>query len=117
VVPRYPFPTPQLYDIRVFPDGSEQVIPKDVADKVPAAKGVKTHLRAGYRGNSKHPRVLLTHPTLPAMDFGDMIRAHLVELCRQCFIHCVPRTEAYRYIRLLIHGLIEPEYVCRLPEV
>jgi len=106
VVPRYPFPTPHLYEIRVFPDGTEQVIPKDVADKVPAVKGVKTHLRAGYRGNSKHPRVLLTHPTLPAMDFGDMIRAHLIELCRQCFIHCVPRTEAHRYIRLLIHRLI-----------
>lgn len=105
VVPRYPFPTPQLYELRVLPDGTEQVIPKDVADKVPAAKGVKTRLRAGYRGNSKHPRVLLTHPTLPAMDFGDMIRAHLIELCRQCFIHCVPRTEAHRYIRLLIHGL------------
>jgi len=106
VVPLYPFPTPQLYEIRKFPDGTEQVIPKDVADKVPAAKGVKTHLRAGYRGNSKHPQVLLTHPTLPAMDFGDMIRAHLIELCRQCFIHWVPRTEAHRYIRLLIHRLI-----------
>jgi len=106
VVPRYPFPTPKLYVIRESPDGTEQVILKDVADKVPATKGVKTHLRAGYRGNSKHPRVLLTHPTLPAMDFGDMIRAHLIELCRQCFIHCVPRTEAHRYIRLLIHRLI-----------
>lgn len=106
VVPRYPFPTPQLYEVRKFPDGTEQVIPKDVADKVPVAKSVKTHLRAGYRGNSKNPRVLLTHPTLPGMDFGDMIRSHLIELCRQCFIHCVPRTESQRYIRLLIHRLI-----------
>ncbi len=106
VVPRYPFPTPQLYEIRVYTDGTEQVVPKIVADKVPAAEGVKTHLRAGYRGNSKKPRVLLTHPTLPAMDFGDMIRAHLIELCRQCFIHCVPRTKSHRYIRLLIHRLI-----------
>ncbi|MFW9812344.1 MAG: hypothetical protein ACFFF9_07780 [Candidatus Thorarchaeota archaeon] len=105
VVPRYPFPTPQLYEIRKYPDGTKQVIPKDVADKVPAALGVKTHLKAGYRGNSKNPRVLLTHPTLPAMDFGDMLRAHLIELCRQCFIHCVPRTESHRYIRLLIHRL------------
>ncbi|MGY5855118.1 MAG: hypothetical protein RTS72_00870 [Candidatus Thorarchaeota archaeon] len=106
VVPRYPFPPPQLYEVRVYPDGTEQVIPKDVADKVPAVEGVKTHIRAGYRGNSKNPRVLLTHPTLPSMDFGDMIRAHLIELCRQCFIHFVPRTESHRYIRLLIHRLI-----------
>ncbi|MFX1559090.1 MAG: hypothetical protein ACFFBL_00745 [Promethearchaeota archaeon] len=106
VVPRYPFPTPQLYEVRVYQNGIERVFPKEVADKVPAAKGVKTHLRAGYRGNSKNPRILLTHPTLPAMDFGDMIRAHLIELCRQCFIHCVPMTESHRYIRLLIHRLI-----------
>ncbi|MHA2023618.1 MAG: hypothetical protein ACTSWQ_08150, partial [Candidatus Thorarchaeota archaeon] len=51
-------------------------------------------------------RVLLSHPTLPALDFGDMIRAHLIELCRQCFIHNVPRNEFQRYIRLLIHRLI-----------
>jgi hypothetical protein len=106
VVPRYPFPPPQLYEIRELPNRTEQVIPKEVAEKIPAAKGVRTHLRAGYRGNSKQPRVLLTHPTLPAMDFGDMIRAHLIELCRQCFIHCVPRTEVHRYTRLLIHRLI-----------
>ncbi|MHA2026200.1 MAG: hypothetical protein ACW98U_09895 [Candidatus Thorarchaeota archaeon] len=106
VVPRYPFPTPQLYEVRAFPNGTEQVFPKDIADKFPATTGVRTHLRAGYRGNSKDPRVLLTHPTLPAMDFGDMIRAHLIELCRQCFIHCVLRAEAHRYIRLLIHRLL-----------
>ncbi|TFH04966.1 MAG: hypothetical protein E4H14_13655, partial [Candidatus Thorarchaeota archaeon] len=106
VVPRYPFPESELYEVRKFPDGSKKIIPKNVADKVPAEKGVKTYQRAGYRGNSKNPRVLLTHPTLPAMDFGDMIRAHLIELCRQCFIHYVPRNEAHRYIRLMIHRLI-----------
>jgi hypothetical protein len=105
VVPRYPFPATQLYEVRVLQDGTEQVFPKDVADRVPTVDEAKSYLRTGYRGNSKSPRVLLTHPTLPAMDFGDMIRAHLIELCRQCFIHCVPRTESHRYIRLLIHRL------------
>jgi len=106
LVPRYPFPDPDLYEIREYPDGQKKILPKNVADKLPAGKKVKTHIRAGYRGNSKNPRVLLSHPTLPALDFGDMIRAHLIELCRQCFIHNVPRNESQRYIRLLIHRLI-----------
>ena len=105
VVPRYPFPDPDMYQIREYPDGQKKTIPKSVAEKTPPESDVKVHDRAGYRGNSKHPRVLLSHPTLPALDFGDMIRAHLVELCRQCFIHNVPRSEAQLYIRLLIHRL------------
>jgi hypothetical protein len=106
LVPRYPFPDTQSYEVRKYPDGTKRVIPKTVADKMPAGKEVDTHLREGYPGNSRCPRVLLRHPTLPALDFGDMIRAHLVELCRQCFIHGVPRNEARRYIRLLVHRLI-----------
>ncbi|MHA2027204.1 MAG: hypothetical protein ACW98U_14985 [Candidatus Thorarchaeota archaeon] len=106
LVPRYPFPDPQSYQVCKYRDGTRKVIPKKVADEIPIENGVKIHLRMGYRGNSKCPRILLRHPTLPALDFGDMIRAHLVELCRQCFIHDVPRNEAQRYIRLLIHRLI-----------
>ncbi len=105
LVPRYPFPDPDLYEIREYPDGKKKILPKNVAEKIPLGKKVKTHIRAGYRGHSKNPRVLLAHPTLPALDFGDMIRAHLVELCRQCFIHNVPRSESQRYIRLLVHRL------------
>jgi hypothetical protein len=106
LVPRYPFPDPVLYQVRKYPDGTKRVIPKQVAEGIPVERGVETTLRAGYRSSSKYPRVLLRHPTLPALDFGDMIRAHLVELCRQCFIHGVPRNESQRYIRLLIHRLI-----------
>ena len=83
-----------------------KIIPKRLADKTPAGNEIARHVRAGYRGNTKYPRILLRHPTLPALDFGDMIRAHLVELCRQCFIHAVPRSESRRYIHLLIHRLI-----------
>ncbi|NHI83314.1 MAG: hypothetical protein EAX81_03315 [Candidatus Thorarchaeota archaeon] len=106
LVTRYPFPNPQLYEIRQFSDGRTKVIPKRVADELSTLEDAKVHLKAGYPGNSKKPRILLTHPTLPALDFGDMIRAHLVELCRQCFIHGVPRKESQRYIRLLTHRLI-----------
>ena len=106
LVPRYPFPDPQLYQVRRYSDGTKKIISKTVADMMPVGKGVETYLKAGYRGNSKYPRILLRHPTLPTLDFGDMIRAHLVELCRQCFIHSVPRNESQRYIRLLIHRLI-----------
>jgi len=106
LVPRYPFPDPDLYERREYPDGQKRLLPKSVADKIPVEKNVKVQVRAGYRGNSKNPRVLLSHPTLPALDFGDMIRAHLVELCRQCFINNVPRGESQRYIRLLTHRLI-----------
>jgi len=106
LVPRYPFPDPDLYEIREFPDGRKKILTKKVADKIPPEKKVKSYIRTGYRGNSKCPRVLLTHPTLPALDFGDMIRAHVVELCRQCFIYNVPRSDSQRYIRLLVHRLI-----------
>jgi hypothetical protein len=106
LVPRYPFPDPQLYQIRDCSGGSKKIIPMNMADKIPLGEGISSYLKAGYRGNSKNPRVMLSHPTLPALDFGDMIRAHLVELCRQCFIHGVPRSESQRYIRLLVHRLI-----------
>ncbi|MHA2146412.1 MAG: hypothetical protein ACXAB0_13270 [Candidatus Thorarchaeota archaeon] len=106
IVPRYPFPEPQQYQILKFPDGSKKIISRLVADKLSIGNKVEKYLRAGYRGNSKYPRVLLRHPTLPALDFGDMLRAHLVELCRQCFIHAVPRGESQRYIQLLIHRLL-----------
>jgi hypothetical protein len=106
VVPRYPFPDPDIYEVREYPDGQKKVIPKSVAKRMPAGDTVRIYDRAGYRGNSEYPRVLLSHPTLPALDFGDMIRAHLAELCRQCFIYNVPQGEAQRYIRLLIHRFI-----------
>jgi tetratricopeptide (TPR) repeat protein len=100
---RYPFPEPEFFQVRVYVDSSKKVYRKSISEKLPPDDAIKVYWRAGYRGNRKHPRVLLVHPTLASLDFVDMIRAHLVELCRQCFIHNVPRTEAHRYIRLLIY--------------
>lgn len=102
---RYPIEEPTQFQIRTYADGSVKVLPKRVALKIGPDDAVKVEWNAGYNGNARYPRVFLTHPTLPSLDFVDMIRAHVIELCRQCFIYAVPRTEAHRYIRLLIHRL------------
>ncbi|TFG99704.1 hypothetical protein E4H12_01730 [Candidatus Thorarchaeota archaeon] len=102
---RYPFPEPESFHIRKYSDGSKKIFSKEEADRLEPDHAVKTYWRGGYRRRGKKPLLLLTHPTLPELDFVDMIRAHMVELCRQCFIHNVPRTDAHRYINLLIHRL------------
>jgi len=101
----YPFPEPVEYEIRVYPDKTTKVYPKSVAEKYPDDNADKTYTKKGYSGNQHGPRILLAHPTLPGLDFVDMIRAHLIVLCKHCFIYNVPRTETHRYIRLLIHRL------------
>ncbi|TFH02317.1 MAG: hypothetical protein E4H14_17745, partial [Candidatus Thorarchaeota archaeon] len=101
----YPFPQPVEYEVRVYPNKTTKVFPKNVAKKYPDPNTDKTYTKAGYPGNQHGPRILLAHPTLPGLDFVDMIRAHLIELCKHCFIYDVPRMEAHRYIRLLIHRL------------
>ena len=101
----YTFPEPETFHIRKYPDGSKKVLTKKEDDLLGKDNAIKTYKRTGYRRRGKSPLVLLAHPTMPEMDFVDMIRAHLVELCRQCFIHNVPRSEAHRYIRLLIYKL------------
>ncbi|MFQ5833370.1 MAG: hypothetical protein ACE5H4_11745 [Candidatus Thorarchaeota archaeon] len=101
----YPFPRPLAFQIREYPDGSKKTLTKIEADKIVDDTAVKVYWRYGYEREGKSPRIFLAHPTLPGLDFVDMIRAHCVELCRQCFIYHVPLTEAHRYIRLLIHRL------------
>lgn len=76
---RYSFPTPVYYQVREYPDGSKKVLTKSLASKFPEDGSVKRYWKAGYPGTSKAPRVLLSHPTLPEMDFVDMVRAHLVD--------------------------------------
>ncbi len=102
---RYPFPEPKTLYVRKYADGSMKVLTKAQNEHLKDDGAVKTYKRTGYPKWGKSPLILLAHPTLPEMDFVDMIRAHLVELCRQLFIHNVPRSEAHRYIRLLIHRL------------
>lgn len=102
---QFPFTNPTYYQIREYTDGTTKTLSKSTAIKYLEDEGVYTHWIALYPGNNKHPEVRVRHPTLPELDFVDMIRAHVYELCRQCFIHNVPRDAAYRYIRLLIHHL------------
>jgi len=101
----YPFPKPESFQVRVYANGRKKILSKKEADDLGKDNAVETYWRAGYRRKGKRGILLLAHPTLPEMDFVDMIRAHIVELCRQCFIHNVPRSDAHRYIRLLIHNL------------
>ena len=101
----YSFPLVQYYQVREHPDKKIEMLNKSLARKYPPEKGVKVSWTAAYPGNSKYPLVRVRHSTLPEMDFVDMIRAHVVEIVRQCFIHDVPKTASRRYIRLLIYML------------
>jgi len=102
---RFPFPRPSFFQVRKHPSGEIQTLPQVVALKHHVPKGVKTQWIAVYSGSRGHPDVRVRHPTLPELDFVDMIRAHVVDLCRQCFIHNVPRDVAHQKIRLLVHRL------------
>ena len=101
----YPLPPPQAFQIREYPDGSKKILTKDEVEGTSDDGADKTYWRYGYIEKGMDTPIFLSHPTLPGMDFVDMIRAHCVELCRQCFIYHVPMLEAHRYIRLLIHRL------------
>ena len=101
----FPFPKPQYYQVREYADGKRIILHRSTALRHPPQDALKAFWIACYPGNSRHPRVKVRHSTLPELDFVDMIRAHLIELVRQCFIYNVPRKTSHRYIRLLIHRL------------
>jgi len=63
-------------------------------------KGRKKYRRAGYEGSSFGPRVILSHPDLPSLDFGDAVRSHNEYLATFCAIHNVPVRETTRYSHL-----------------
>ncbi|MCK4567519.1 MAG: hypothetical protein KAU48_09445, partial [Candidatus Thorarchaeota archaeon] len=86
---RYPFPLPQRKKVRRINKSGKEYFQRDYV----------------YGGTRRRPTVIITHPMLPSLDFVDAIRGHLVELCRQCFIHSVPFGDASRYITLLIFRL------------
>ncbi len=58
----------------------------------------------GYPGSSRDPEYIPTH-SMPELDFADMIRSHLIELCRQCLKYGLPQRAAKRYIDELIARL------------
>jgi hypothetical protein len=65
----YQFPQPEYYEVRIYGDKSTKVIPLSLAEKYPDSGAVKTYTKAGYPGNQYGPRILLSHPTLPGLDF------------------------------------------------
>ncbi len=60
----------------------------------------------GYPSLGGQPAYFLNHDNLPELDFGDMIRSHLVELARQCMKYNVPLRPAKRYIDQLLNRLL-----------
>ncbi len=86
---RYPFPTPTKLNYEyTLKNGS-----------------TKRSSGYGYLGSTRNTKVIVAHPTLQPLDFVDMIRALVNELCRQCFINSVPNRVASIYIDLLIYRL------------
>ena len=57
---------------------------------------------AGYDGSSFGPKVLLAHPDLPSMDFGDAVRSHNEYIATFCAIHNAPVSETTRYSNLFL---------------
>lgn len=86
---RYPLPRPE-------------VIEKEYTRKDGKKATKRTYVYGKTKGKTT---VAITHPFLPELDFVDLLRGHLVELCRQCFIHSVPVRSAQHSIDLLIYRL------------
>ena len=59
----------------------------------------------GYRGSKKNPKYIPIHYDKSELDFVDMIRAHLMELARQCLKYGVPIRDSKSYIDELIWRL------------
>jgi hypothetical protein len=64
------------------------------------------NLGVGYPGSAKTPIYPLRHNHLPELDFGDMVRSHLVELVRQCLKYGVPPRKAMKYVDELVDKLL-----------
>ncbi|MGY5877121.1 MAG: hypothetical protein RTU30_15325 [Candidatus Thorarchaeota archaeon] len=86
---RYPFPTPTKMEYEYTKKNGS----------------IRRTTGYGYLGSTRSTKVIMAHPTLQPLDFVDMIRATVNELCRQCFINSVPRRDALIYIDLLIYRL------------
>ncbi len=69
--------------------------------------GTNKYRRAGYERSSFGPKVILAHPDLPSLDFGDAARSHNEYLAAFCAIHNVSVTETTKYSHLF-HLLVRP---------
>lgn len=87
----FPFPTPVDFGTYLRNDG----------------QGRKRFRRAGYEESSFGPKVILAHPDLPSLDFGDAIRSHIEYLATFCAIHNISVRETTRYSQLF-YLLVRP---------
>ncbi|MHA1960525.1 MAG: hypothetical protein ACW99U_09850 [Candidatus Thorarchaeota archaeon] len=67
-----------------------------------AGKKRKRFRVAGYEGSSFGPRVVLAHPDLAPLDFGDAVRGHNEYLSAFCTIRDVPVNETTKYSNLFL---------------
>jgi hypothetical protein len=67
-----------------------------------AGKKRKRFRIAGYESSSFGPRVVLAHPDLAPLDFGDAVRGHSEYLSAFCTIRNVPVSETTRYSNLFL---------------
>lgn len=75
--------------------------PKDFGTSSRRVGNTRKQFRlAGYEKSSFGPRVILAHPDLPSLDFGDAIRSHNEYLATFCAIHDVSVRETTRYSQL-----------------
>ncbi len=82
----FPHPTPVLFGFR-----TQQ-----------AEYASKQFRVAGYSGSSLGPKVILVHPDLPSLDFGDAVRSHNEYLATMCTIHNVSVSETIKYSNLFL---------------
>jgi hypothetical protein len=82
----FPFPTPTVFGTRTQREGAKK----------------RSFRIAGYEKTSFGPRVILSHPDLPSMDFGDSVRSHNEYLATYSTIRNVPVRETSRYSNLLL---------------
>lgn len=82
----FPLPTPTLFGTRTQRVGAKR----------------REFRLAGYEGTSFGPKVILSHPDLPSMDFGDAVRSHNECLATFSTICNVPLRETSRYSNLFL---------------
>ncbi len=92
----FPFPEPSDYGTQTYRLGTDSM----------------EFRVAGYDKSSFGPKVILAHPDLPSMDFGDAVRSHNEYIATFCATHDVPVRETTRYSSLFLL-LVRPylEYI------
>jgi len=82
----FPFPDPESFGTRTQKEGSTR----------------KKFRVAGYKRTTFGPQIILVHPDLPSLDFGDAVRSHNEIIATECAIRNVSVRETTRYSNLFL---------------